>query len=153
MASSNAYAAPAALIVLIRAAMAANSPTSTVPVLYAFEAKKFEREAVWGGDIRGNHDPNAMRGGGNRTRAEVLTWTVHVRVRMPGGTPEEAAARALVIGAVVENTLAVGSAEDGASVTGLKHVGTTGFELANSEDDDAVICEIAYAVELKSILT
>lgn len=151
MAGTNAVAAPAALIALLTTALTAETD---LRVDYAFDGRSLPREYVYGGQIRGLHDPSTFRAAaGRRSRAETLTWDLHIRASTPGYTKQENAARAVAIGLIVEETLAAGSAQDGAGVAGLKEVAVSGFEMDTYGDDDAPITEITYRVLLKSILT
>ncbi len=153
MAGSNAYAAPAAVIALLRTALAAAFPTSPdLEVTYSPDAQNWPRECVYGGQIRGPHDPHAMRGGGRRTRAEQLTWALVLRIARPDCDPGENAQRALEIGAAIEEALAAGTTQDGLGVAGLKKIEVVGFTMENFQDDDARFTEVIYSVGFTSIL-
>ena len=145
--ASNAYAATKALIDLLTTAV------SPVQCTFGWPGRNVQRECVYSGKVAGPHTDLAFRAGGRRPRLEDLTLDLHVQVHTPGATTADVAARALVIGAIVENTIA-DNITLGGTVPGLLAATVVGFEQdSGAMDDDAAMSLITYQVALKSQLT
>ncbi len=145
---TNATAAKRALI----DALAALPVLAGVQVAYGYPARDVERELIYGGASRFTRTLDGMGGGmGGLAYAETVTVDLHIQVRVPGGTVEEAEGRTVELGAAVEEYLATHGRLD--DLPGLLYAAVTGGELGYALDDDGVTSALQLQVEFTSYLT
>lgn len=120
-----------------------------VQIAYGYPARDLEREVIYGGAGRYSRTINAMGGGmGGLSYQETVTVDLHIQVRIPGGEVEQAEARAIELGAEVEEFL--GANPRLSELPGLLYGGVTGGELGYALDDDAVTSALQLSVEFTS---
>ena len=127
----------------------ADTDLDGVQVAYGQPREGFEREGVYGGKITIAQDISAGRSAGNSTREEHATIQFHVRVYQPGDTLAEVEARALVLGAVLEDYLAATLP----AVTGLVELRVNSCELESGMDEEGSEAIATYTVTTTSVLT
>lgn len=149
MAGTNAVAVKQALVTVLDALPALDG----VQVIYSGRVRDLEREAIYFGKARWTNEFSAMRAGARIPRKELLTVAAYVFVATPGGTPEDAEARAQALGAVMENALADDPAGSALGATGVKVVRAASGELDADVDDDGAYALLAYQLAITSILT
>ncbi len=109
-----------------------------------------DREVIYGGQISGPVQVEAMRGGTRITRREDLVLSLHIWVNRPGDQDTaDVEARAAEIGQVVEELLAGDPTLSGA-VAGLKMAAITNVLIDSGCDDDGALAELTYQISLMS---
>lgn len=150
MAGTNAVRAKKALIAKIVALGLTTADGSDLQVAYSWPGATAEREVVHAGLVTFEQNPAAFRGGGRCPRDEDVTVELHVAVRLPGGSEEEADTRASEIGTVIEEAIAADPTLAGA--TDLVIARIDGGELESGSNDDDAAALLTYRIILKSRL-
>lgn len=120
-----------------------------VQIAYGYPARDLEQEVIYGGAGRYSRTINALAGGMGGLSYEVaVTVDLHIQVRIPGGEVEQAEARAIELGAEVEEFLGANSRMS--ELPGLLYSSVTGGELGYVMDDDAVTSGLQLTVEFTS---
>lgn len=148
MAGTNAYAAKRALIDALQAS--AELGDAGVQVAYSYRGERAERECVYGGAVAWTCKPLTFRGGGRMPRQETVQVDLHIAVRLPGSEPDEAEARAVELGTVVEEYLA--STPTLSDLGDLKLATIAGGDLDHAVNDEESIAVITYQVAFLSTL-
>lgn len=149
MSTTQALAAKAALIDYLKAA--ADPVLQGVQISYGYPARDLEREVLYGGAGRYTRAMEGMGGGmGGLAYRVTVTVDLHIQVRVPGGTIEQAEARVMEIGSYVEDFLATN--ERLSELPGLLYAGATSGELGYALDDDAVTSALQLSVEFSSYM-
>ncbi len=136
--TSSVPAVKAAIVALVATALPGISVTYGRPM-----NSTLPREAVFVGDVRGQHRVPTMKSG-RKAREETYTLDVVIAVLMPRGTLSEAEARAFVLATEVEDALADDPSLGG--VDGLIHATAGSFrsepEFANEGPVAVVVLEV-----------
>jgi hypothetical protein len=147
MAGTNAVVAKRALVALMQAAPGLEG----VQVTYGFPKEPL-REFVYCGRASSTVSPLRFRANGARLpRDEELTVDLIVTVIAPGGTTEDAEARAVEIGTVVEEAIALDTQLS--QMPGLMIALVTGGTLDGDFDDEEAGARLIYQVHFRSELT
>ena len=143
------------LVDLSRLALVADPVTEQVTVAYSYSGKDHERELVHGGRATSTQSYPLSDGGTIRhQRDQTVTVKLHVVVRIPGGTQEEAEARATEIGTRIEERIAAtADLDDTDSELGVIQAGVVADDLDGDVDDDSAIAVLTYDVEVDVRLT
>ncbi len=120
-----------------------------VQVAYAFPGRDIQRECIYGGGARTTQE-FAAASPARKPRNETALVDVHVWVRLPGGSVEDADARAMEIGVVVEELLA-DDVNLGGAVPGLAFGGVNSIDGDYMADDDAVTVIWSYQLRFRSL--
>jgi hypothetical protein len=152
VAGTNAVAAKKAIVEKLRAALAAVTDLASVQVMYVWDGKRAEREFVYGGRIRFDHEYLAFGsstvGGGRMPRLETATIAFAVMVRRPDSDQIAADERVIAIGAELENALALDpTLNDSTLCTQI-----VSGELEPLLDDDGVAAQLTYDITVRSEL-
>lgn len=143
MAGTNAHAAKQRLIDLLDAS------TSLVGVQVAYSPpREIERECIFAGKVSGPVELAAMRGGARLMRTERLTLRLYVEVAAPGDDVAAAEARAVELGAVVEELVAGNPTLN--DLADLKLAQVAGVELDSGVDDESAYARLVYEIEFVS---
>jgi hypothetical protein len=148
MAGTNAYAAKRALITALQGA--AGLGADGVQVAYSWPGERAERECIYGGAVVWDTKVLTMAAGGRLSRREDMTLDLHIAVTVLGAEPEEAEARAVDLGTVLEEYVAFTTTLNG--LPGVKLGQIAGGELDHAENDDSVIAVLSYRVTFLSTL-
>lgn len=150
--ATNAVRAKQALITQVRTLLAANPTTDQVTVTYGYDARRDDRELVHCGKAEGPQN-YAVSGGGRArySRDENLTVKLHIWVRLPGATQEEAEARCVEIGTVIEEAVAAKATIP--NVPGPIWSGITYVDLDGDVDDEGGVGFLLYDVAVNTRLT
>jgi hypothetical protein len=154
MAASASRIIKGAVVDTARLALAGDPSTNQVTVAYAYQGKEHERELVHGGRATSTQSYPVSGGGSPRhKRDSTVTVKLHIIVRIPGGTVEDAEDRACAIGLVIENRIA--TTADLGNPTGLQVIraGIAADDLDSDYDDDSAIAVFTYDVEATARLT
>lgn len=150
MSGTNAHLAGVALVDLLQ-----RTPgLAGIQVDYAYDGKRVEREYIYLGPVSGPVQPLAFRNSGQRLpRLEDIVARLHIEVKMPNDTPQNAAARATALGAVVEEAIAqdprLGGVVPGLLFITVSHVELTPFFL----EDGVSAAAMTYQISVQSQLT
>jgi len=141
-----AYRAKKAVLDLL----AAQPDMEGVQVSYGWPGRTARREVLYAGHADWNTELLTFApAGGRNQRKEEGTAEFHIYVRKPGGDYEAAEARAVEIGAVLEEFLA-GNPLSG--VDGLKLGQVEGGSLISAPTDDEIEVVLSYRVGFLSTL-
>lgn len=144
MSVTNATAAKRVLLQYLQA----ESALAGVQIAYGYPARDVEREILYGGASRFTRTMEGLGGLGGLSYRETVTVDLHIQVRVPGGSVEDAESRVVEIGAQVEAFLAKN--ERLGDLPGLLYAGVTAGELGYAIDDDAVTSAAQLTVEFTS---
>ena len=142
------------VIVAVRAALVdalAALPTFTgIPVAYCYDKTCMEqREFLYTRDARFDHSVAALKAG-RSFREESGTFELVVWVESVGGSPREAATRALALGLVVEEYVA----DHKNGVGGARSLQVAGAgALSEMASDSSSFAELVYPVRYEARLT
>jgi hypothetical protein len=123
-----------------------------IPVRYCYDRECVDkREFVVTRDATFEHATTALRSGRN-FRNEVGTFELVVWVEKVGGTPQEAAERALDLGQVVEEYVADNKNGIGGAGDFTLQVDGTG-SLSEMASDSSSFAELVYSIKYQARLT
>lgn len=155
MAGTNLITCRQALIAALTALAVPAGLLDGVTVDYSYVGKRHSgtREYLFGGTSEGSVSLAAMQGGSRVKREETPNWPLTIYVTKPGEeTTEDADVRAVAIGAVLENYVAL-NVTLGGSITGLLKATIPSWSLTSWVDDDAAYAVLTYQVEFHSYLS
>lgn len=142
MPGTNVVAAKKALLAKVGAIPA----LAKVQILYTWTADA-EREVVFSSNATFEREVSDM---GNDP-AETAVVPIHIIVAQPGGTEEDAEARAVEIGGIIEASLTADPRLDDA-VPGLLFAGIEGGQVDSAKEDEVAFAELVYRVSVLSHL-
>lgn len=120
-----------------------------VQIAYGYPARDVERELLYGGAGRYSRTIDSLSGGmGGVAYRRAVTVELHLQVRVPGGTVEEAETRIIELGSAVETFFDRNARL--ADLPGLLHAGVTSGELGYAVDDDAATSFLQLSVDFTS---
>lgn len=155
MAGTIAYAAKARVIALLQAEVGLQGAETKISHSYDGKLHAAYREYLYAGKVSGNVTLAAMKGGsGVRIRRqEQLSMPLHIMVSKPGEeTTEAAEARAVALGAYVEEVIALDPLL-GSTVTGLLKATIDDLDLDSGVDDDGAFADLTYTIGFMSHIT
>lgn len=150
------YAVRKALVDGFRTYIQAQNGYSSVEGAYAWNPAFHEenRDRFWTSGGEPSDQETAGMKAGRRFRDETKTFDVLIRCDVPGGTPDQAASRAVAIGTFLEEWLADNKNGANLNVSGLIWIIVTStagpYELAYAEGAEA---ELTVTVEYSARLT
>lgn len=149
MSGTNAAVVKKALADQLTARFASKPEVSDVRVSYS-PPGRIEREHVYLGKATFIQAPEGAGMGQVLARQETLTVAAQVYVRIKGGEQEEADARAVEIGGVLEQLLATDPSF--LALPSVMFAGVASGELDSGDDDDAVLALVTYELTFLSML-
>lgn len=157
MAGSNAVPVAAGLVSVITSALASAYPSDPeVRVDFAYNGKQATRKYVYVGRIAGPQAPATFQEAAVNARInrqEDITIQLHVEVKAPNYTAQDAAQQASDIGALIEGAIAADPKGSTANVPGLLAWMVTHHELTPFYLEDGVAAaEGLYTVSATSML-
>jgi len=129
----------------------ATDPEHRVEVTYAYTLGSAASERVYTGRSTADTPPAALRSGRNH-RNEDGVFDLTILVALVGGSQEDADARALAIGAKVEEWIADRKSNE-LGLTGLVSLRIDSWDLVGLMNDHGCMAELEYKVRWTARLT
>ncbi len=115
------------------------------------DTRDMAREVVYGGQIEMTQRISGGRtADGHTTRDETGVLQLHLMVMKPGGTKQDTEARAVAIGAEVENFLALNTPT---MPSGTLDASIEGYVITSWYDDDAANTLLTYRIGTSATIT